>query len=85
MPKFPTRCPNCPRPAGRTGPERSSMEKIMCYGALGVAGLMALLFLLDMFSGFPFGSGPFITFDILGLIAAGIIGYLGFNSMKDLK
>lgn len=61
------------------------MEKGMCYAALGVAGVMGLLFLLDMVAGFPFGSGPFITFDVLGLISAGIIGYLGFNSLKDLK
>lgn len=61
------------------------MEKVMCYGALGVAGLLALLFLVDMVAGFPFGSGPFIAFDILGLIAAAIIGYLGFNAMRDLK
>lgn len=61
------------------------MEKVMCYGALGVAGLLALLFLVDMFTGFPFGSGPFIAFDILGFLAAGVIGYLGFNAMRDLK
>lgn len=61
------------------------MEKGLCYGALGVAALMLLLFIVDIVAGFPFGSGPFITYDILGIIAAGIIGYLGFNSMKDVK
>ncbi len=61
------------------------MEKAMCYGALGVAGLMALLFVVDVIAGFPFGRGPFIVFDILGLIAAGITGYLGFNALKDVK
>jgi hypothetical protein len=61
------------------------MEKVMCYGALGVAGVMALLFLLDLIAKFPFGGGPFIVFDIIGLIAAGLTGYLGFNAMRDLK
>jgi hypothetical protein len=61
------------------------MEKAMCYGAMGVAALMALLFVLDVVAEFPFGGGPFITFDIIGLICAVIIGYLGFNSLKDLK
>ncbi len=61
------------------------MEKGMCYAALGAAGLFGLLFLLDMFVGYPFGGGSFIAFDILGLICAGIVGYLGFNAMKDLK
>jgi hypothetical protein len=67
------------------------MEKAMCYGALGVAGVMALLFLVDIVTGmatghgFPFGGGPFCAFDILGLIAAAITGYLGFNALKDVK
>jgi len=61
------------------------MEKALSYGALGIAALMLLLCLVDIFAGFPFGSGPFITYDVLGIIAAGIIGYLGFNSLKDLK
>lgn len=61
------------------------MEKVMCYGALGAAGLMALLFLLDLITTFPFGRGPFLVFDLIGLLAAGITGYLGFNAMKDLK
>ncbi len=62
------------------------MEKVMCYGALGVAGLLALVFLVDLVAGFPFGrSGGFMVFDILGLIAAGLVGFLGFNAMRDLK
>jgi hypothetical protein len=35
---------------------------------------MALLFLVDVIAGFPFGRGPFIAFDILGLIASPILG-----------
>ena len=62
-----------------------AMEKYMCYGALGVAALMALLFLLDIVAKFPFGGGSFLVADILGLIAAGIVGYLGFNALRDLK
>lgn len=65
------------------------MEKNMCYAALGVAGLMALLFLLDLVAGFPFGGGgasnPFMVPDILGLLAAGLVGYLGFNALKDQR
>jgi hypothetical protein len=45
------------------------MEKNMCYAALGVAGLMALLFLLDLVAGIPFGG----------------VGYLGFNALRDLR
>ena len=38
----------------------SGMEKYLCYGALAVAGLMGLLFLLDLAAGVPFGGGPFV-------------------------
>jgi hypothetical protein len=61
------------------------MDKILSYGALGVAGLMGLAFLLDLVAGFPFGQGPFLIFDILGLLAAGIVGYLGFNALREIK
>ena len=61
------------------------MEKLMCYGAIGVAVVLALLFLVDVVAGFPFGRGPFIAYDIIGLLAAGIIGYMGFNALKDVK
>ena len=62
-----------------------AMEKYMCYGALGVAGLFMLLFLLDLIVGIPFGGGPFIVGDIFGILASGLVGYLGFNAMRDLK
>ena len=61
------------------------MEKYMCYGALGVAGLFMLLFILDLIVGIPFGGGPFIVGDIFGIIVSGMVGYLGFNAMRDLK
>lgn len=61
------------------------MEKGLCYGALGVAALMLVVFLLDLVAGFPFGGKPFMILDILGIISAGIIGYLAFNASKDLK
>lgn len=62
-----------------------AMEKGLCYGAMGVAALLLLLFLLDLFAGFPFGGSPFIAVDVFGIIAAGIIGYLGWNTFRELK
>ena len=62
-----------------------AMDKILCYGSLGVAILMFLIFLLDLFVGFPFGRGPFTTADVLGILAAGIVAYLAWNASKDLK
>ncbi len=62
-----------------------AMDKILCYGSLGVAILMLLIFLLDLFTGTPFGGGPFVTADVLGLLASGIVAYLAWNASKDLK
>ena len=62
-----------------------AMEKYMCYGALGVAGLMLLLFVLDLAAGLPFGGGSFMIADVFGILASGVVGYLGFSAMKELK
>jgi hypothetical protein len=61
------------------------MEKKMCIGALVVAGVMLLLFLLDLFAGFPFGGGSFVTIDVIGILAAGILGYLAFSAYRDVR
>ncbi len=61
------------------------MEKYLCFGSLGIAILMLLVFLMDLATGTPFGGGPFATVDVLGVLAAGIVGYLAWNASKDLK
>ena len=62
-----------------------AMEKGLCYGALGIAALMLLLFALDMVAKVPFGGGKFVTVDVFGIIASGIVGYLALSASKDLK
>ena len=61
------------------------MEKWLCWAAMAVSGLMLMLFVLDLTPlKFPFGqTAPFI--DILGIIACGVVGYLGWDAFKDLK
>ena len=61
------------------------MEKWMCYGALGVAGLMGLLFLLDLTINIPFGGSAFMMVDIFGLLASLAVGYLGYSALRDLR
>ena len=62
-----------------------AMEKYMCYGALGVAALMFLLFLLDLIAGFPFGGGSFALADVFGMLASAVVAYLGYNASRDIK
>ena len=61
------------------------MQKWMCLGAIGIAGLALLLCLLDLIVGVPFGGGPYLLADIGGIIAAGVLGYLAWNAYQDVK
>ncbi len=69
------------------------MDKTLCFGSLGIAILMMLIFLLDLFIGVPFApkvvdpkdGNPFTLVDVLGFLASGVVAYLAFNASKDLK
>jgi hypothetical protein len=62
-----------------------AMEKILCFGSLGIAILLMLVFLMDLVAGVPFGGDKFRLVDILGLLSSGIVAYLAWNASKDLK
>jgi hypothetical protein len=61
------------------------MEKGLCYGALGIAIVMLLVFALDVVAKVPFGGGKFVTVDVIGILASAIVGYLALNASKELK
>jgi hypothetical protein len=61
------------------------MEKGMCYGTIAIAAIMLLVFMMDLIAGMPFGGGPFAVIDVFGVLASGIVGYLGVNALKDVK
>jgi hypothetical protein len=61
------------------------MNKALCYGALGIGGLMMLVFLLDLIIGAPFGGDKFATGDVFGFLASAVVVYLGWNALRDLK
>jgi hypothetical protein len=60
------------------------MEKWLCWSAIGVAGLMLLLFLLDLILSFPFG-GLNSVVDIFGILASGLVLFLGWDALRDLR
>ncbi len=61
------------------------MEKKLCIASLSVAGLLLLLFILDLAVGFPFGGGStFLMIDIVGIIVGGLLLYLSWNALRDL-
>lgn len=58
--------------------------KKLCWIALGVAAFMTLLFLLDIFVGFPF-SGASITLDIFGILGGAVVGYLAWDTAREIR
>jgi hypothetical protein len=76
------------------GLSMQQLPKWLCWGSIGVAGVLALLFILDLAVGIPFGggfsgsgeyAGDVTVIDILGILTAGIILYLGYNVYRDIR
>lgn len=59
------------------------MAKVMTFGGMAVAGLIALVFGLDLALGIPFGRANMLI-DIGFAICAGILGYLSWNAFRDV-
>ena len=72
-----------PRLTGWGRGKGRSMAKYLCWGSMGTAGLLLVLFLADMIIGKPF-SGLSITVDVLGALASGIVGYVSWEASRDL-
>jgi hypothetical protein len=60
------------------------MDKWLCWGSLGVAGFMLLLFLLDLFTTYPFGRISWLV-DIFAILACGVVGYLAWDASRELR
>jgi hypothetical protein len=58
------------------------MAKKLIYGAMGAAGFVALLAILDLSLKVPFG-GYSTTMDILYLVAAAIVLYMGWDTYRE--
>ncbi len=61
-----------------------SMEKWLCWVSMGVAGLLLLLFLLDLFLKFPFGRLD-ATVDVIVILCCGVVLYLAYDAFRDLR
>ena len=60
----------------------SNLPKNMVLASFGAAGLVAVLSILDIVTKFPFAGS--LTMDILFLLSSAIVGYLAWDSYKDL-
>lgn len=60
-------------------------SKNMVIGSMVAAAIVAAAAICDFFIGIPFGGTHTKMMDILFIICAGIVGYLGWSSYKELK
>jgi hypothetical protein len=58
------------------------MLKNMIYASWGVAGVVAILSILDISIKFPY-AGYSLTLDIMFIVTSAIIGYLGWDAYRD--
>lgn len=59
------------------------MEKVLCFGSMGVAGLLLLLFVLDIVMKIPFGGSSTLV-DIFGILVSALVLYLAIDALRDL-
>ncbi len=57
-------------------------EKILTYSAIGVAGLVCLLFLLDLAAGI---FGRHVAMDVLFIIGTGFLLWQGVETVLELR
>jgi len=60
------------------------MSKAMTIVGMVVAGLLVVLFGVDLFAGFPFGTEG-KTMNIGALLAGAILGYISFTTFREQK
>jgi hypothetical protein len=58
------------------------MGKALSIAGLAVGGLIALLFVLDLAVGFPFG-GRVMLMDVGFFLCGAILAYLSYNALRD--
>ena len=59
------------------------IEKLLCYAAMGVASVVAILFLLDIVAQ-VFG-GQSLVLDIMFILGAAFVLWQGFETSRELR
>jgi hypothetical protein len=59
-------------------------EKILTFAAMIIAGLLTLLFVLDLALGLPFERQS-VVLDVLFIIGGGFILWQGFETYRELS
>lgn len=59
-------------------------DKILCYASLGGAGLVTLIFLLDLATKFPFGRASLVL-DILFVLGGALVLWQGYETYREIR
>ena len=62
----------------------SPMSKAMTIVGMVVAGLIGLVFALDLAVGIPFNKASYVM-DVGGVVAAGVLGYLSWDALREIR
>ena len=63
---------------------RSPMSKVLTIVGMVVAGIVGLIFAVDLAVQIPFDRASWLM-DVGALIAAGLLGYLSWDAMRDVR
>lgn len=55
----------------------------LVFASLGVSALMVIAAIIDLALGIPFGGQ--MTWDIMLILAAGLVVYMGIDCLKDIR
>jgi len=61
----------------------ASRARNTVFGSIGVAGLMGVAAILDLALGVPFGGQ--MVWDIMLILAGGLVIYMGIDCLKDIR
>ncbi len=61
----------------------ASQSRNIVFGSMGVAGLMGVAAILDLVLSVPFGGQ--MVWDIMLLLAAAIVIYMGIDCLKEIR
>lgn len=62
----------------------SDLAKKVVLASMVVAGIVLIAAVLDLISGFPF-AGQSMALDIVFILTAAIVGYLGYDALSEAK
>jgi hypothetical protein len=60
-----------------------NLKKILCMTTLAIAGVLGVVFLIDLAIGIPFDRSDIVT-DILVAVAAGLLIWQGIETYREI-